>query len=86
MLKICLAFSKSEPIYAYKRYAYKKKHVLWQVLGERQILLGFKFRSDWSWFSKYLMLCQDLEVKIIAGFKVFQIVVDFKSKSECDWF
>ena len=26
MLKICLVFCKSEP--AYKRYAYKKKHVL----------------------------------------------------------
>ena len=28
MFKICLAFWKSEPQYAYKRYAYKKKHVL----------------------------------------------------------
>ena len=28
MLKICLVFWKSEPQYAYKRYAYKKKHVL----------------------------------------------------------
>ena len=27
-LKICLAFWKYEPQYAYKRYAYKKKHVL----------------------------------------------------------
>ena len=27
MLKICLGFWKSEPQYAYKRYAYKKKHV-----------------------------------------------------------
>ena len=27
MLKICLVFCKSEPQYAYKRYAYKKKHV-----------------------------------------------------------
>ena len=27
MLKICLGFLKSEPQYAYKRYAYKKKHV-----------------------------------------------------------
>ena len=25
MLKICLVFRKSEPQYAYKRYAYKKK-------------------------------------------------------------
>ena len=28
MLKICLVFWKSEPQYAYKRYAYKKKHVV----------------------------------------------------------
>ena len=27
MLKICLAFWKCEPQYAYKRYAYKKGHV-----------------------------------------------------------
>ena len=27
MLKICLVFWKSEPQYAYKLYAYKKKHV-----------------------------------------------------------
>ena len=28
MLKICLVFWESEPQYAYKRYAYKEKHVL----------------------------------------------------------
>ena len=28
MLKICLGFRKFEPQYAYKRYAYKIKHVL----------------------------------------------------------
>ena len=28
MLKICLVFWESEPQYAYKRYAYKKEHVL----------------------------------------------------------
>ena len=27
MLEICLVFGESEPQYAYKRYAYKKKHV-----------------------------------------------------------
>ena len=27
MLKICLVFWESEPQYAYKLYAYKKKHV-----------------------------------------------------------
>ena len=27
MLKICLDFWESDPQYAYKRYAYKKKHV-----------------------------------------------------------
>ena len=28
MLKICLVFQESDPQYAYKRSAYKKKHVL----------------------------------------------------------
>ena len=28
MLKICLVFWNSEPQYAYKRYAYIKKHVI----------------------------------------------------------
>ena len=28
MLKICLVFWESEPQYAYKLYAYKKKHVI----------------------------------------------------------
>ena len=27
MLKICLVFRKSEPQYAYKRYAYKRKNM-----------------------------------------------------------
>ena len=31
MLKICLVFSESEPQYAYKLYAYKKKHVFVDV-------------------------------------------------------
>ena len=30
MLKICLVFWKSEPQYAYKHYAYNKKHVIKQ--------------------------------------------------------
>ena len=33
MLKICLAFWESEPQYAYKLYAYKKKHVLNTILS-----------------------------------------------------
>ena len=33
MLKICLVFWKSEPQYAYKLYAYKKKHVLNTILS-----------------------------------------------------
>ena len=32
MLKICLVFWKSEPQYAYKLYAYKKKHVFYHLL------------------------------------------------------
>ena len=27
MLMVCLIFAKTEPVYAYKRHAYKKKHV-----------------------------------------------------------
>ena len=36
MLKICLVFWKSEPQYAYKRYAYKKKHAtgIWSEIPE----------------------------------------------------
>ena len=30
MLKVCLVFLKSEPQYAYKHYAYNKKHVIKQ--------------------------------------------------------
>ena len=33
MLKICLVFWKSEPKYAYKRYAYKKKNMYVINLG-----------------------------------------------------
>ena len=37
MLNICLKINKPEPAYAYKRHAYKKKHVqqtvLWLCLG-----------------------------------------------------
>ena len=32
MLKICLVFWESEPQYAYKPYAYKKKHVYVKTL------------------------------------------------------
>ena len=33
MLKICLVFCKSEPRYAYKRYAYEKQHVFENFTG-----------------------------------------------------
>ena len=33
MLKICLVFCKSEPRYAYKRYAYKKEHVVFSCMS-----------------------------------------------------
>ena len=33
MIRICLVFWKSEPRYAYKRYACKKKHVIeWSLV------------------------------------------------------
>ena len=41
MLKICLAFRKSEPQYAYKRYAYKK-NMYREKTGES---LGFFVRN-----------------------------------------
>ena len=33
MLKICLVFWKSEPHYAYKRYAYKRKNMYLIICG-----------------------------------------------------
>ena len=36
MLKICLVFWKSEPQYAYKLYAYKKKHVQYLSVQEQK--------------------------------------------------
>ena len=45
MLKICLAFRKSEPKYAYKRYAYKK-HVILNFDYTRKIPLP---NTDLSW-------------------------------------
>ena len=34
MLKICLVFWKSEPQYAYNRYAYNKKHCTTAIAGK----------------------------------------------------
>ena len=36
MLKICLGFWKSEPWYAYKRYAYKKTFTTW-LMGVKKL-------------------------------------------------
>ena len=44
MLKICLVFWKSEPQYAYKLYAYKKKHVCF-VYYEYRIAEHFNTES-----------------------------------------
>ena len=35
MLKICLVFSESEPQYAYKLHAYKKKNMYTNVLANK---------------------------------------------------
>ena len=35
MLKICLVFWKSEPLYAYKRYAYKKTCTCFDLVSDR---------------------------------------------------
>ena len=39
MLKLCLNFSKSQTIYAYKRYAYKKKSVSPQYVRNQDVLM-----------------------------------------------
>ena len=41
MLKICLAFWKSEPQYAYKRYAYKKNTCIYILLHQCKTLEKF---------------------------------------------
>ena len=43
MLKICLVFWKSEPQYAYKSYAYKRKNMVIRLLIPRLIFFS-KFR------------------------------------------
>ena len=40
MLKICLVFCESEPQYAYKLYAYKKKHVINEIKQNFEINLN----------------------------------------------
>ena len=42
MLKICLVFLKSEPQYAYKRYAYKKTCIISAFEGKRSVDVGIK--------------------------------------------
>ena len=42
MLKICLVFWESEPQYAYKRYAYKKKN-MYQSIRISQTLIFTNF-------------------------------------------
>ena len=42
MLKICLVFWKSEPQYAYKRYTYKKKCIIFS----RHVLLSYNSISQ----------------------------------------
>ena len=46
MLKICLVFWKSEPQYAYKRYAYKKKHVSDPMPYEVDEILNYNERAN----------------------------------------
>ena len=42
MLQICLVFWESEPQYAYKRYAYKNKHVMQTIQLQSSLLHMFK--------------------------------------------
>ena len=46
MLKICLVFWESEPQYAYKGYAYKKKHV---SIDNWQQTFSAKAPPYWKW-------------------------------------
>ena len=60
MLKICLVFCKSEPQYAYKRYAYKKKHVCQIRLYEGMInckIRREKFGVPKSHLQSVLYIC-----------------------------
>ena len=52
MLKICLVFWKSEPQYAYKLYAYKKKHVVYVYPLKIKFLFDTKSIFDCLTFSK----------------------------------
>ena len=53
---ICLVFWKSEPQYAYKRYAYKKKHV--NALGTLQM----RFKAPVWAILKLLILAEAFEL------------------------
>ena len=55
MLKICLVFWKSEPQYAYKRYAYKKKNMYY----ESKFLSKYKICSIISGNKKYILVQVD---------------------------
>ena len=46
MLKICLVFWKSEPQYAYKRYAYKKIYKGFERSSQWQLKIAFSSKSE----------------------------------------
>ena len=48
MLKICLVFWKSEPQYAYKRYAYKRKNMQYTLMEMQTdvMIVGFGFEKS----------------------------------------
>ena len=56
MLKICLVCWESEPQYAYKRYAYKKKHVVIYIKAQKTHDVGYLNLEIESLFENLLHL------------------------------
>ena len=54
MLKICLVFCKSEPRYAYKRYAYKKNRLV-QNAGRRMQDAGRRMVKKYLAYDKNII-------------------------------
>ena len=61
MLKICLVFWESGPQYAYKRYAYKKKHVHADICKMRSFFVGTLYDDK----EKFVYLFPTIEVRFL---------------------
>ena len=61
MLQICLVFWESEPQYAYKRYAYKNKHVYSKTCLKQTCSKADTCLKQTQYFvPKYQLTCQSL--------------------------